>query len=72
MQPSWAALPVTRVPQTNSDEEQGEPSYHVSSELCNCLGVTESKFYEQKSKDCASFPTQKELCKKYECSWVRA
>lgn len=56
MQPLWAALGVTGMPQTNSGEEQGEPSHRVSSELCNFLGVTESKFYEQKLRDCTSLP----------------
>lgn len=57
MQPSWVALGVTRMPQTNSGKEQGEPTRHVSSEWSNCLGVTERQCYEEKLKDCASLPT---------------
>lgn len=57
MQPSWAALGVTRMPQTNSDEEQGEPPHCVSSELNNFLGVTEREFYDEKLKGCAPLPT---------------
>lgn len=42
MQPSWAALGVTGMPQTNSGEEQGEPSHSVSSELSDCVSQKEN------------------------------
>lgn len=59
MKPSWAALGVMGMPQTNSGEEQGEPSHCVSSELPDSLCVSEREFYGQKLKDCASLPTLK-------------